>query len=91
MRCSFLPNNFGLDFTNGNFNFLKLPEAASMPELSESNGIKWMSSLEAKFEDAKDKKPTAEKLERLRREKVGPWNSNVATDYLVSVGVRSEN
>ncbi|XP_041325316.1 probable ATP-dependent RNA helicase DDX52, partial [Pyrgilauda ruficollis] len=42
----------------------------SMPELSENNGIKWMSSLEAKFEDAKDKKPTAEKLERLRREKV---------------------
>lgn len=48
-----------------------------MPELSENNGIKWMSSLEAKFEDAKDKKPTAEKLERLRREKVGPWNSDV--------------
>ncbi|KAM6110781.1 putative ATP-dependent RNA helicase DDX52 [Pterocles gutturalis] len=43
---------------------------ASMPELSESNGIRWMSSLEAKFEDAKDKKPTAEKLERLRREKI---------------------
>lgn len=42
-----------------------------MPELSENNGIKWMSSMEVKFEEAKDKKPTAEKLERLRREKVG--------------------
>ncbi|KAM7033447.1 putative ATP-dependent RNA helicase DDX52 [Acridotheres tristis] len=49
--------------------------AASMPELSENNGIKWMSSLEAKFEDAKDKKPTAEKLERLRREKINRFRN----------------
>ncbi|KFP75679.1 putative ATP-dependent RNA helicase DDX52, partial [Apaloderma vittatum] len=48
---------------------------ASMPELSESNGIRWMSSLEAKFEDAKDKKPTAEKLERLRREKINRFRN----------------
>ncbi|XP_009707976.1 PREDICTED: probable ATP-dependent RNA helicase DDX52 [Cariama cristata] len=46
-----------------------------MLELSESNGIKWMSSLEAKFEDAKDKKPTAEKLERLRREKINRFRN----------------
>ncbi|NWI67655.1 DDX52 helicase, partial [Todus mexicanus] len=38
-------------------------------------GIKWMSSLEAKFEDAKDKKPTAEKLERLRREKINRFRN----------------
>jgi len=62
-----------------------------MPELSENNGIKWMSSLEAKSEDAKDKKPAAEKLERLRREKVGAQKSNVATDYLVSAGVSSKS
>ncbi|KAM4760178.1 putative ATP-dependent RNA helicase DDX52 [Cyanocitta cristata] len=49
--------------------------AVSMPELSENNGIKWMSSLEAKFEDAKDKKPTAEKLERLRREKINRFRN----------------
>lgn len=55
---------------------LQLPGAASVPELSENNGIKWMSSTEAKFEDVKDKKPTADKLERLRREKVGPGNSD---------------
>ncbi|XP_075627610.1 putative ATP-dependent RNA helicase DDX52 [Balearica regulorum gibbericeps] len=53
----------------------KKREAASMPELSEGNGIKWMSSLEAKFEDAKDKKPTAEKLERLRREKINRFRN----------------
>ncbi|XP_009467486.1 PREDICTED: probable ATP-dependent RNA helicase DDX52 isoform X2 [Nipponia nippon] len=53
----------------------KTRETASMPELSESNGIKWMSSLEAKFEDAKDKKPTAEKLERLRREKINRFRN----------------
>ncbi|XP_075575917.1 putative ATP-dependent RNA helicase DDX52 isoform X2 [Pelecanus crispus] len=53
----------------------KTREAASMPELSESNGIKWMSSLEAKFEDAKDKKPTAEKVERLRREKINRFRN----------------
>ncbi|KAK2537340.1 hypothetical protein Q9233_002644 [Columba guinea] len=53
----------------------KKREAASMPELSENNGIKWMSSLEAKFEDAKDKKPTAEKLERLRREKINRFRN----------------
>ncbi|XP_009636557.1 probable ATP-dependent RNA helicase DDX52 [Egretta garzetta] len=47
-----------------------------MPELSESNGIKWMSSLEAKLEDAKDKKPTAEKLERLRREKINRFRNH---------------
>lgn len=58
-----------------------------MPELSENNGIKWMSSLEAKFEDAKDKKPTAEKLERLRREKVGPGNSDATTGSWCSGGV----
>ncbi|XP_068011062.1 probable ATP-dependent RNA helicase DDX52 isoform X2 [Melanerpes formicivorus] len=50
-------------------------EAASVAELSESNGIKWMSSLEAKFEDAKDKKLTAEKLERLRREKINRFRN----------------
>lgn len=50
----------------------------------------WMSSLEAKIKGTKDKKPTAEKLERLRREKVGPQHSNIATDYLLSVGVSSE-
>ncbi|XP_014736714.1 PREDICTED: probable ATP-dependent RNA helicase DDX52 isoform X3 [Sturnus vulgaris] len=49
--------------------------AVSMPELSENNEIKWMSSLEAKFEDAKDKKPTAEKLERLRREKINRFRN----------------
>uniref|UniRef100_A0A8V5HDC7 Probable ATP-dependent RNA helicase DDX52 n=1 Tax=Melopsittacus undulatus TaxID=13146 RepID=A0A8V5HDC7_MELUD len=43
--------------------------------LSESNGIKWMSSLEAKYEDAKDKKPTAEKLERLRRQKINRFRN----------------
>ncbi|KFR09852.1 putative ATP-dependent RNA helicase DDX52, partial [Opisthocomus hoazin] len=48
---------------------------ASMPELSENNGIKWMSSLEAKSEDAKDKKPAAEKLERLRREKINRFRN----------------
>ncbi|KFZ54321.1 putative ATP-dependent RNA helicase DDX52, partial [Podiceps cristatus] len=48
---------------------------ASILELSESNGIKWMSSLEAKFEDTKDKKPTAEKLERLRREKINRFRN----------------
>ncbi|XP_010007406.1 PREDICTED: probable ATP-dependent RNA helicase DDX52 [Chaetura pelagica] len=53
----------------------KTQEAASMPELSENNGIKWMSSLEAKFEDAKEKKPTAEKLERLRREKINRFRN----------------
>ncbi|XP_051491919.1 probable ATP-dependent RNA helicase DDX52 [Apus apus] len=53
----------------------KTKEAAAMPELSENNGIKWMSSLEAKFEDAKDKKPTAEKLERLRREKINRFRN----------------
>ncbi|XP_009983915.1 PREDICTED: probable ATP-dependent RNA helicase DDX52 isoform X2 [Tauraco erythrolophus] len=53
----------------------KKTRGASMPELSESNGIKWMSSLEAKIEDAKDKKPTAEKLERLRREKVNRFRN----------------
>lgn len=58
-----------------------------MPELSETNGIKWMSSLEAKIEDAKDKKPTAEKLERLRREKVGPGNSGVTRGAWCFVGV----
>lgn len=58
-----------------------------MPELSETNGIKWMSSLEAKIEDAKDKKPTAEKLERLRREKVGPGNSGATRGAWCSVGV----
>lgn len=62
-----------------------------MPELSENNGIKWMSSMEAKFEDAKDKKPTAEKLERLRREKVGPGNCDTITGSCCSVGVWSEN
>lgn len=36
-----------------------------------------MSSLEAKIKGTKDKKPTAEKLERLRREKVGPQHSNI--------------
>ncbi|KAM6049169.1 putative ATP-dependent RNA helicase DDX52 [Chlamydotis macqueenii] len=54
----------------------KCREAASMPELSESNGIKWMSSLEAKLEDAKDKKPTAEKLECLRREKINRFRNH---------------
>ncbi|NXS12717.1 DDX52 helicase, partial [Neodrepanis coruscans] len=38
-------------------------------------GIRWMSSLEAKVEDAKDKKPTAEKLERLRREKINRFRN----------------
>ncbi|XP_033924971.1 probable ATP-dependent RNA helicase DDX52 isoform X1 [Melopsittacus undulatus] len=47
----------------------------AIPELSESNGIKWMSSLEAKYEDAKDKKPTAEKLERLRRQKINRFRN----------------
>uniref|UniRef100_A0A8D2PHX7 Probable ATP-dependent RNA helicase DDX52 n=1 Tax=Zosterops lateralis melanops TaxID=1220523 RepID=A0A8D2PHX7_ZOSLA len=54
---------------------LQLPGAASMPELSENNGIKWMSSMEVKFEEAKDKKPTAEKLERLRREKINRFRN----------------
>lgn len=58
-----------------------------MSELSESNGIKWMSSLEAKFEDTKEKKPTAEKLERLRREKVGSQSSGAADHFLAVVGV----
>ncbi|NXN34710.1 DDX52 helicase, partial [Rhinoptilus africanus] len=38
-------------------------------------GIKWMSSLEAKFQAAKDKKPTAEKLERLRRQKINRFRN----------------
>ncbi|KFO98908.1 putative ATP-dependent RNA helicase DDX52 [Calypte anna] len=53
----------------------KTREAASVPELSESNGIKWMSSLEATFKDTTDKKPTAEKLERLRREKINRFRN----------------
>ncbi|XP_057255507.1 probable ATP-dependent RNA helicase DDX52 [Pezoporus wallicus] len=47
----------------------------AIPELLESNGIKWMSSLEAKYEDAKDKKPTAEKLECLRRQKINRFRN----------------
>uniref|UniRef100_A0A8C6IZ88 Probable ATP-dependent RNA helicase DDX52 n=1 Tax=Melopsittacus undulatus TaxID=13146 RepID=A0A8C6IZ88_MELUD len=53
----------------------KKKKARAIPELSESNGIKWMSSLEAKYEDAKDKKPTAEKLERLRRQKINRFRN----------------
>ncbi|XP_071621416.1 probable ATP-dependent RNA helicase DDX52 [Heliangelus exortis] len=53
----------------------KTREAVSVPELSENNGIKWMSSLEATFKDTKDKKPTAEKLERLRREKINRFRN----------------
>ncbi|XP_068271692.1 probable ATP-dependent RNA helicase DDX52 isoform X1 [Nyctibius grandis] len=53
----------------------KTREAELMSELSERNGIKWMSSLEAKFEDEKDKKPTAEKLERLRKGKVNRFRN----------------
>ncbi|XP_068766163.1 probable ATP-dependent RNA helicase DDX52 [Struthio camelus] len=53
----------------------KTREAVSVPELSESNGIMWMSSLEAKFKDARDKKPTAEKLERLRKEKINRFRN----------------
>ncbi|KAM6315488.1 putative ATP-dependent RNA helicase DDX52 [Podargus strigoides] len=58
--------------TEGKRKKKKTREAAS---LSESDGIKWMSSLEVKFEDAKDKKPAAEKLERLRREKINRFRN----------------
>ena len=64
----------------------------SVPELSESDGIMWMSYLEAKVKDTKDnQKPTAEKLERLRREKVGPQHCSVVTGCLFSVGVASNS
>ncbi|XP_040506029.1 probable ATP-dependent RNA helicase DDX52 isoform X2 [Gallus gallus] len=54
----------------------KRQETVSVPELSESDGIMWMSSLEAKVKDTKDnKKPTAEKLERLRREKINRFRN----------------
>uniref|UniRef100_A0A8C3D3Q2 Probable ATP-dependent RNA helicase DDX52 n=1 Tax=Cairina moschata TaxID=8855 RepID=A0A8C3D3Q2_CAIMO len=53
----------------------KMQEAASIPELSENSGIMWMSSLEAKIKGTKDKKPTAEKLERLRREKINRFRN----------------
>uniref|UniRef100_A0A8B9TEZ1 Probable ATP-dependent RNA helicase DDX52 n=1 Tax=Anas platyrhynchos TaxID=8839 RepID=A0A8B9TEZ1_ANAPL len=53
----------------------KMQEAESIPELSENNGIMWMSSLEAKIKGTKDKKPTAEKLERLRREKINRFRN----------------
>ncbi|XP_021271868.1 probable ATP-dependent RNA helicase DDX52 isoform X1 [Numida meleagris] len=54
----------------------KTQETVSMPELSEGDGIMWMSSLEAKVKDTKDnKKPTAEKLERLRREKINRFRN----------------
>uniref|UniRef100_A0A8B9GIZ2 Probable ATP-dependent RNA helicase DDX52 n=3 Tax=Amazona TaxID=12929 RepID=A0A8B9GIZ2_9PSIT len=53
----------------------KKKKTRAILELSESNGIKWMSSLEAKYEDAKDKKPTAEKLECLRRQKVNHFRN----------------
>uniref|UniRef100_A0A8C3GR43 Probable ATP-dependent RNA helicase DDX52 n=1 Tax=Cairina moschata TaxID=8855 RepID=A0A8C3GR43_CAIMO len=43
--------------------------------LSENSGIMWMSSLEAKIKGTKDKKPTAEKLERLRREKINRFRN----------------
>ncbi|NWX85552.1 DDX52 helicase, partial [Nothoprocta ornata] len=38
-------------------------------------GIRWMSSLEAKVEDASAKKPTAERLERLRKEKINRFRN----------------
>ncbi|XP_062448386.1 probable ATP-dependent RNA helicase DDX52 [Rhea pennata] len=53
----------------------KTRESVSVPELSESNGIMWMSSLEAKFKDARDKKPTAERLERLRKQKINHFRN----------------
>lgn len=54
----------------------KRQETVSVPELSESDGIMWMSSLEAKVKDTKDnQKPTAEKLERLRREKINRFRN----------------
>ncbi|XP_015736629.1 probable ATP-dependent RNA helicase DDX52 isoform X2 [Coturnix japonica] len=54
----------------------KKKEAASVPEVSEGDGIMWMSSLEAKVKDTKDnKKPAAEKLERLRREKINRFRN----------------
>ncbi|NXU50069.1 DDX52 helicase, partial [Turnix velox] len=37
--------------------------------------IKWMSSQEVKFESAKDKEPAAEKLERLRRQKINHFRN----------------
>ncbi|XP_014809765.1 PREDICTED: probable ATP-dependent RNA helicase DDX52 isoform X1 [Calidris pugnax] len=61
--------------SNGKRKKKKTREAASLLELSGSNGIRWMSSLEAKLEDAKDKKPTAEKLERLRRQKINHFRN----------------
>ncbi|XP_072209635.1 probable ATP-dependent RNA helicase DDX52 isoform X2 [Excalfactoria chinensis] len=54
----------------------KMKETVSVPELSESDGIMWMSSLKAKVKDTKDNKtPTAEKLERLRREKINRFRN----------------
>ncbi|XP_065588147.1 probable ATP-dependent RNA helicase DDX52 isoform X2 [Cyrtonyx montezumae] len=54
----------------------KMQETVAMSELSESNGIMWMSSVEAKVKDTKDnKQPTAEKLERLRREKINRFRN----------------
>ncbi|KAM8797261.1 putative ATP-dependent RNA helicase DDX52 [Eudromia elegans] len=53
----------------------KTAGAVSVPELLEDNGIRWMSSLEAKTEDASVKKPTAERLERLRKEKINRFRN----------------
>ncbi|OXB64863.1 hypothetical protein ASZ78_009744 [Callipepla squamata] len=54
----------------------KTQEAVPTSELPESDGIMWMSSVEAKVKDTKDnKQPTAEKLERLRREKINRFRN----------------
>ncbi|KAJ1185525.1 hypothetical protein NDU88_002317 [Pleurodeles waltl] len=43
--------------------------------LAENNDILWMSSLEAKLKETGERKPTAEKLERLRQEKINHFRN----------------
>ncbi|OXB79073.1 UNVERIFIED_CONTAM: hypothetical protein H355_005949, partial [Colinus virginianus] len=68
--------SFLAEFYQWKLCFSKLPEAVPTSELPESDGIMWMSSVEAKVKDTKDnKQPTAEKLERLRREKINRFRN----------------
>ncbi|XP_014378174.2 probable ATP-dependent RNA helicase DDX52 isoform X1 [Alligator sinensis] len=56
----------------------KTSEIISTSELPENDGILWMSSLEAKLKNAREtgeKKPTAEKLEQLRQEKINHFRN----------------
>ncbi|XP_019366494.1 PREDICTED: probable ATP-dependent RNA helicase DDX52 [Gavialis gangeticus] len=56
----------------------KTSETISASELPENDGILWMSSLEAKLKNTREmgeKKPTAEKLEQLRQEKINHFRN----------------